>query len=377
MRKIAVINQKGGVGKTTTCCNVGAALTFAGRSVLLIDLDPQAHLTMHFGIEPDADKPSIYDVLTDRTPIEQAAVDVGENLRLVPSHIDLAAAEMELVSVVGREVILREAIQALDRQYDFILVDCPPSLGVLTINGLVAMSEVLIPMQAHFLALQGMGKLLESVRLIKARINPELAVTGVIFCMYESGTRLAAEVAGDLGAFLESSRGNGDPWSEARLFDTVIRRNVKLAECPSHGQTIFDYAPRCNGVQDYAALAAELLGVESIDVPSVVRETAVHRPEPAESEEIEATIDEPAAAVDSAEPSDVPFEPATSAPDEPENAQAEEESPIQSEGPAEAETNATAPARRDLTQEERPTIISIEYEDDQSELTPAHEGHGG
>ena len=266
MRHIAVINQKGGVGKTTSCCNVGAAIASTGRSVLLIDLDPQAHLTMHLGVEPNAERPSIYDVLTDNVPLEDAVMEVGENLSLVPSHIDLAAAEMELVSIMGREVILRDALRAMPQTYDFLLIDCPPSLGVLTINGLAAMKEVFVPMQPHFMALQGLGKLLETIRLVKDRINPELCVSRIILCMYEGGTRLAGEVSADLAQFLEEARGSDVPWAEARIFETIVRRNIKLAECPSHGLTIFDYAPHSNGARDHAALAAELLGVEEIVV---------------------------------------------------------------------------------------------------------------
>ncbi|MCB9849786.1 MAG: AAA family ATPase [Phycisphaerales bacterium] len=263
MRRIAIINQKGGVGKTTSCCNVGAALAATGKKCLLIDLDPQANLTMHLGFEPDSDRPSIYDVLTDNVPIADAAVEARENLTLVCSHIDLAAAEMELVSVMGREVILRDALRAHGDAYDYILIDCPPSLGVLTINGLAAMNEVFVPMQPHFLALQGVGKLLETIRLVKDRINGELSLTGIILCMYEAGTRLAGEVSADLAAFLDESRGTDAPWANAKVFDTIIRRNIKLAECPSHGMTIAEYAPRSNGAIDYASLTAEVLGVDA------------------------------------------------------------------------------------------------------------------
>jgi chromosome partitioning protein len=263
MRQIAVINQKGGVGKTTSCANLGAAVAATGQSVLLIDLDPQAHLTMHLGIEPDSEKPSIYNVLTDRTPITEAVAVVRDNLHIVPSHIDLAAAEMELISVVGREVVLRDALAGVSQRYDLIMIDCPPSLGVLTINGLAAMHEVLVPMQPHFLALQGLGKLLETIRLIKDRINPHLRVSGVILCMYEAGTRLAGEVTADLSAFLDASRGSDAPWADARVFQTIVRRNIKLAECPSHGLAIYDYAPESNGAKDYAALAAELLQIDA------------------------------------------------------------------------------------------------------------------
>ncbi|GJM24537.1 MAG: hypothetical protein DHS20C16_09520 [Phycisphaerae bacterium] len=273
MRRIAVINQKGGVGKTTSCCNVGAAIASTGRRVLMIDLDPQAHLSMHLGIDPYPDRPSVYDVLTDNLPVSEATIQLSENLHLIPAHIDLAAAEMELVSVMGREVILRDALPEFAEQYDVMMMDCPPSLGVLTINGLAAANEVLIPLQPHFLALQGVGKLLETIELVQKRINPELVVSGIILCMYEAGTRLAAEVTSDLKEFVEAARDTRKPWSKAKVFDTCIRRNIKLAESPGYGKTIFDYAHSSNGAMDYAMLAAEVLGIDQVNVPKQILTT--------------------------------------------------------------------------------------------------------
>lgn len=261
MRRIAVINQKGGVGKTTTVANLGTALAMNGRRVLLADLDPQAHLTLNFGTDPAASEISIYEVLTESGRLRRAMTRVRDNLWLVPSHTDLVAAEPQLINVVGREVILRDAVRGLDDDFDFLLIDGPPSLGVLTLNALAAAEEVIIPLQPHFLALQGLAKLLETVSLVQARINARLRVEGVVLCLHESGTRLAAEVIDDVRRFLEGVRGRDVPWSRARLFETVIRRNIKLAECPGQGQTIFDYAPRSNGARDYAALAAEMLGL--------------------------------------------------------------------------------------------------------------------
>lgn len=258
MRRIAVINQKGGVGKTTTAANVGAALARSGRRVLLIDLDPQAHLTLHFGVELTDDQPSVYDVLIDSVPVEKVARTVGENLTLIPSDIDLAAAESELVSVMGREVVLRRALTVVDDGYDVMLVDCPPSLGILTINALVAAGEVIIPLQAQFFALQGLSKLLDTVTLVRQRINAALTVSGVALCMHESTTRLGNEVVQDLRRFLEAARGTAVPWADARLYNSRIRRNIKLAEASSFGQAIFDYEPRSNGAADYAALAVEI-----------------------------------------------------------------------------------------------------------------------
>ena len=259
MRRIAVINQKGGVGKTTTTVNLAAALAAAGKRVCVLDLDPQAHASTHLGVEPDGTLPSVYDVLVSNKPVAAVRRQVDDNLWLVPSDINLAAAEVELAGVVGREVILREAL-ALDAEpYDFVLTDCGPSLGVLTLNALAASGEVFIPLQPHFLALHGLSKLLETTALVSRRINPGLTVGGVVVCLYEAATKLAQEVVSDLRAFLEKSRGAGVPWAEARVFETKIRRNVKLAECPSFGKSIFAYAPKSPGAADYAALAAEVL----------------------------------------------------------------------------------------------------------------------
>jgi chromosome partitioning protein len=260
MRRIAIINQKGGVGKTTTAVNLAAALARRGQRVCLLDLDPQAHATTHLGVEPDGKSPSMYDVLIDMRPLAEARRKVGENLWLVGSDINLAAAEVELAGVVGREVILRDALLQDADAFDFVLMDCAPSLGVLTLNALSAANEVFIPLQPHFLALHGLGKLLETVALVAKRINPAVRVTGIILCMYESTTKLSGEVVSDLQDYLDKSRGTTVPWDQARIFQTCIRRNIKLAECPSFGKSIFEYAAGCHGSQDYAALGEEVLG---------------------------------------------------------------------------------------------------------------------
>ena len=260
MRQIAIINQKGGVGKTTTTANLGAALASSGSRVLLIDLDPQAHLTLHWGTDIRDGVPTIYDVLTSKTPISSVIVPVCDNVFLVPADIDLAAAESELISVTGREVILREALGSITDQYDHLLIDCPPSLGVLTINALVAGREVIIPLQTQFFALQGLSRLFDTVMLVKQRINPVLTVTGVVLCMHENQTRLSNEIVDDLTGFLENARRSEVPWANAVVFKTCIRRNIKLAEASSFGQSIFQYAPRSNGALDYADLADEIFG---------------------------------------------------------------------------------------------------------------------
>ena len=268
MRVIAMINQKGGVGKTTTVANLAAALAARGFTVGLIDADPQAHLTMHFGLEPGAHTPGTYELLTDSAKIAQAAVYVEPGIWLVPSSIDLAGAEIELVSTVGREQLLADRLAEGPPACDFVLMDCPPSLGLLTLNALAAADEVIIPLQPHFLALQGLGKLLETVALVQRRINPRLRVSGVVFCMFESNTRLAGEVVDDVEQFLAGQHDTNAPWAGAKLFETRIRRNIKLAEAPSFGQTIFRYEPHSNGATDYDCMAEEFLQMPGRPAPA-------------------------------------------------------------------------------------------------------------
>ena len=284
MRRIAVINQKGGVGKTTTTANAAAALARAGHRVLAFDLDPQSHLSLHLGLDPASGKPGVYELLTGSASINKARVKVAENFWVVGASIDLAAAEVELVSVLGREVLLRDLLDqhvsggekdGRFARYDYVFFDCPPSLGVLTLNGLCAAQEVIIPLQAHYLALQGLGKLLETVLLVSKRINPTLKVAGIAICMHDAGTKLGAEVLDDVRSFLESARRGNVPWSGARLFESVIRRNIKLAESPSYGKSIFDYAPDSNGAKDYERLARELHDPSSMTDPAAPAESPV------------------------------------------------------------------------------------------------------
>ncbi len=259
MRRIAVLNQKGGVGKTTTTVNLAAALANEGHRTLVLDLDPQAHATLHLGLLPGRSDPSLYEVLTQNLPLAAIRREVAPNLFVCGSHIDLAGAELELLGTVGREVILRDQLDADTETYDYVFMDCPPSLSVLTLNALCAAREVLIPLQAHFLALHGLSKLLETISLVSKRVNRDLRVTGVLLCLYDAGTRLGGEVVDDLDRFF-NSRSAPSPWSDARLFQTRIRRNIRLAECPSFGQSIFQYAPSSRGAEDYASLASEVIG---------------------------------------------------------------------------------------------------------------------
>jgi len=205
----------------------------------------------------------MYDVLVNSRPLSEVRREAGERLWVAGSHIDLAAAEVELAGVVGREVILRDMLQQDSESFDYVLMDCAPSLGVLTLNALAAANEVFIPLQPHFLALHGIGKLFETTALVAKRINPVLRVSGIIICLYEAGTKLAQEVVGDLQDYLDKSRTGNTPWANAQIFETRIRRNIKLAECPSFGQSIFGYAPTCHGALDYRALAQEVLQSEA------------------------------------------------------------------------------------------------------------------
>lgn len=261
MRRIALMNQKGGVGKTTTTVNLAASIARQGRPTLVVDLDPQAHATLHLGVDPDAAQTSVYDLLLDDSaPPRDAAIEVSENLFLIPSETDLAALETELATSTDRHHRLDRVLNKLEGQYEFVFLDCPPSLGILTMNGLVAGREVIIPMQAHFLALQGLGKLLETVRLVRANLNAKLRVSGVVLCMHDQQATHTREVVADMESFFESARTDVDsPWRFARVFRPPIRRNIKLAEGPSFGQTIFDYAPDAAGAQDYEALGSGLL----------------------------------------------------------------------------------------------------------------------
>jgi chromosome partitioning protein len=261
VRTIAVMNQKGGVGKTTTAVNLSAALAAAGWRVCLLDLDPQAHASLHLGVSLRDGQPSVYEVLTSDLRLDNIRQLVAENLWLIPAHLDLAAAEVELAGEVGREVILRDKLCSEAESYDYLLVDCPPSLGVLTINALTMVREVFLPLQPHFLALHGLSKLLRTIEVVGQRLNRDLRLAGVLLCMYDANTRLAAEVSTDISAYFAREQTPDCLWADARTFETRIRRNIRLAEAPSFGQSIFQYAPTSHGAEDYRRLAEEVLAM--------------------------------------------------------------------------------------------------------------------
>lgn len=287
MRSITFLNQKGGVGKTTTAVNVAAGLVRLGQRVMLIDMDPQAHASLSLGVELGAGERSVYDVLIDAAPIAEVARYVDEKVTLVPASIDLVGLETELAGAAANERVrlLAKALEIHRDMNDWILIDCAPSLGVLSINALAATEEVIIPVQPHFFALQGLGKLLETVSLARDTVNPALRVSGVAMCMFEKGTKLAQEVRNDIQQFISSAAAN-DPWAGARLFETLIRRNIKLAEAPSFGQSIFAYAPGSHGAEDYLSLAREI--IEQAPIAAASADIAV----------VEPTKSEPSAALE-------------------------------------------------------------------------------
>ena len=248
-RVISIINQKGGVGKTTTAINLSAVLGSLGYKILLIDLDPQGNTTSGIGVDKRSLNQCIYDVLLAETdPKDVLIEEVCENLDLIPATINLAGAEVELVTEFSRESRLKEAIECFIGKYDYIFIDCPPSLGLLTVNGLVAADSLIIPIQSEFYALEGVTKLLESMKLVKARLNKDLSIFGVVITMYDGRTTLSRQVAQEVRDYF------GD-----LVFDTIIPRSVKLSEAPSYGEPILKYHPEGKGAKAYADLAEEVI----------------------------------------------------------------------------------------------------------------------
>jgi len=246
---ISIINQKGGVGKTTTAINLSAVLGTKGYKVLLVDLDPQGNTTSGLGVDKRSLEACMYDILLNDVNAEDILLEeVQENLDLIPATINLAGAEVELVTEFSRESRLKEAIKCFIGQYDYIFIDCPPSLGLLTVNGLVAADRLIIPIQSEFYALEGVTKLLESMKLVKTRLNKDLDIFGVVVTMYDSRTTLSKQVAQEVREYF------GD-----MMFETIIPRSVKLSEAPSFGEPIIKYDPDGKGSKAYIELAEEVI----------------------------------------------------------------------------------------------------------------------
>lgn len=254
---IGVVNQKGGVGKTTSSVNIGAALAAKGHKVLGVDIDPQANLSTHLGVgagedpnNPEQDSGpeiTIYDVLKGSAEPKDAILQRSENFDVLPSSLFLSAADLELGGQVGRELILKRALAKVSQDYDYIVIDCPPALGLLSLNALAAVEEVIIPVQSEYLALHGVRQLLDTIDQVRQVYNPGLKVGGVLICLHDNRRRLARAVSDTIRAYFGEL-----------VFDTVIRTNVSLAEAPASGQTIFEYAPKSSGAEDYSALIEEM-----------------------------------------------------------------------------------------------------------------------
>lgn len=248
-RVIAIANQKGGVAKTTTAVNLGACLAYQGKKVLIVDVDPQGNATSGLGVDRDTLEHCIYDVLINGISLKSIKMDTAiENLDLIPATIQLAGAEIELVSAVSRELKLRKALTKEKDLYDYVILDCPPSLGLLTLNALTAADSILIPIQCEYYALEGLGQLMNTIQLVQKHLNPGLALEGVLLTMFDARTNLSIQVVEEVKAYFKN-----------KVFATIIPRNVRLSEAPSHGKPIITYDPKSRGAEVYQDLAKEVI----------------------------------------------------------------------------------------------------------------------
>ena len=252
-RVIAIANQKGGVGKTTTAINLSACLAEAEKKVLTIDLDPQGNMTSGLGVDKNEVENTVYELMLDECSIKESMVDtVVEGMKIIPSNVNLAGAEIELLGINEKEYILKNAVDYIKDDYDFIIIDCPPSLNMLTINAMTTADSILVPIQCEYYALEGLSQLMHTIDLVQQRLNPNLTIDGVVFTMYDVRTNLSVQV-------VESVKSNLD----SHIYDTLIPRNIRLAEAPSHGLPINMYDSKSAGAESYRSLAKEVMNREA------------------------------------------------------------------------------------------------------------------